>query len=353
MLSLLLSILIEVTPKAHAWAGRGHDVICEVSVHLLKEEGLKQALLNKGWVLGDLCNKPDTYWRSLSSEITSAGNPTHYFEPDAVGISIKDVPADWSAFVKLAQGRQHTIKQKPVDDVHLAVGSSWWRVDQFMRRMADLKNEFAKSAPPTNPNEEQSDSLPYNKATYELIVNMGLMGHFIGDMSQPLHTTADYDGWARGHGGIHSWYEDTLVAHLGTDLEHQVFKKAKSLSKSAFLKGAPIERMRKLTEITYSELDLIYKHDPVITKSTESREKGMSFRTPAVRKAPSSVIKKYEPIIVTQLARASALLASLMDEAYVSAGRPDLTKYRSFRYPHMPEFVPPDYLKPVQAPKNQ
>jgi hypothetical protein len=43
------------------------------------------------------------------------------------------------------------------------------------------------------------------------------------------------------------------------------------------------------------------------------------------------------------MARAAALLAKKWDEAYIAVGKPDLSKYQSYRYPFTPDYLKPDY----------
>jgi hypothetical protein len=51
---------------------------------------------------------------------------------------------------------------------------------------------------------------------------MGVMGHFIGDGSQPLHTTIHYNGWAGANTNgyttnrsFHSWIDGGYFKHAG------------------------------------------------------------------------------------------------------------------------------------------
>ncbi len=39
----------------------------------------------------------------------------------------------------------------------------------------------------------------------------GVLGHYIGDLSQPMHNTSDYDGQSIDDPGIHAYFETTLV----------------------------------------------------------------------------------------------------------------------------------------------
>jgi hypothetical protein len=51
---------------------------------------------------------------------------------------------------------------------------------------------------------------------------MGLLAHYVGDCSQPLHTTKHYNGWSgenpRGYttwNGLHAWIDGGIIARTG------------------------------------------------------------------------------------------------------------------------------------------
>lgn len=342
ILSILLSLLI--SSEAQAWGGRGHHTICDAAVFLLKEEGLRDFLKSKPQIMGHLCNIPDTHWRNLAPEQTKLGNPTHYIDPEILGLEAKDVPLDFKKIVTEYTGKPNPWKEKStIMSVPSELGSVWWRAEQFMKRIASLN--FASAKAPENSKEEQNDELPYNKMVYSMMIDMGLMGHYVGDTAQPFHSTADYDGYRAGHGGIHAYYEEEVVSEFDGDLTYKVMQKARLLRKAPFLTGnSVVEKMRKLSDVSVKELVSVYKLDPVITPSTVNTDKGMEIKTAAKRKPASKVYKKMEPLIVEQMARASLLLAHFWDEAYAKAGRPVLKSYKNYRYPFTPDFVTPDYL---------
>jgi hypothetical protein len=183
------------------------------------------------------------------------------------------------------------------------------------------------------------------------------MGHFVGDDGQPFHLTADYDGYKAGHGGIHAYFEDSIVGALPYNLMAQVVeegqrlqklsesKNKEDLKKVQFLREKTvIDKMKALGEISVQEIPAIYALDPVKKPSVEKSERGMSLRTPAEREPAETVAPKLEKMIVTEMARSAALLAQLWDEAYVKVGQPKLGAYKSFRFPFTPDFVPPDYF---------
>lgn len=346
MKSIISIILSFVSLQAWAWGGRGHASICEAAVFLVQSENLKEYLLNKPHMMGHLCNVPDIYWKSLSGEQTQHGNPTHYINPEAIGLAAKDVPLDMKLLITKYTGQENMTRTgSKLSSVPMDMGSNWWRADQFFRRAVESAKEIKKSAAPTNYKEEQDDNLAYNKNFYNMIVSMGLMGHYVGDNGQPFHVTSDHDGYAAGHGGIHSYYEDTSVAYFGPDLQSQIVSSAKKLKKTPFLKGTTLEKMRALGEISISEVKDVLKVDPVTKPSTLKIERGMSLKTAAERKPGKVGHEKFKKLIVTQMARSALLLANMWDDIYKQAGQPEIKAYKSYRYPLTPDFVYPDYYE--------
>lgn len=351
---LALLAVMGLSAQAMAWGGRGHAAICETAVFLVKEPGLKDYLKNKPQMMGHLCNMPDFYWRSFPSDMTKLGNPTHFIDVEITGLKVTEVPLDFKQIVETYTGKENQFKKgAKIYNVPSEFGSVWWRADQFYRRFLTFGKDLAAAEAPKNSKEETDDNLPYNKAAYEMAVSLGLMGHFVGDASQPLHNTADYDGYASGHGGLHAYYEDQVVSEFDGDLQARVLKEARGMKNPKFLKPKTVvEKMKVLSESSMDELKLIFKQDPVKKPSTVVNEKGMDIRKAAERESAAVGYKKFNKIIVTELARSSLLLAHLWDEAYVEAGKPVLTASKIYKYPLTVEFVAPDYL-PAPTPKEE
>ena len=334
-------LLTASSTQVYSWGGRGHHTICDAAVYLVKNPELKSFLQNRPHTMGHLCNVPDIYWKSLGSDVNKIGSPTHYIDVEILGIPIKDVPTDFKKLKADFTGKKKANKEGTINSVALELGTNWWRADQFYRRAIALKQGLS-ATPPTG-KEEQNENNEYNKAVYELILNFGLMGHFVGDNSQPYHTTDDYDGYEKGHGGIHSYYEDKAVVSSNYDLQAKVvaagLKLRKDDKKNSFLSGTDVvEKMKQLAIISFSEVDKVLKADLLIKPS----EKGSS-KKPAERVPLEKTLPKFEPLIIQQMARSAALLANIWDQAYQELGQPNLKSYKSFKYPFTPDFVAPDY----------
>jgi hypothetical protein len=185
-------------------------------------------------------------------------------------------------------------------------------------------------------------------------VYLGIMGHFVGDAAQPFHVTADFDGYQSGHGGIHAYYEEAIVNELPADWTGKVVTESLKIRDSLlankkdshFLNEKnPIRALQRLTLLSYQDIESLKKIDPILTTSKMKSEKGMSLRTPAIRKPAHEVVDVFAPYVRTHMARAALFLAHMWDKAYLDSSKKawPISKYKSYRYPFTPEFVKPDY----------
>jgi hypothetical protein len=340
LLTLLLSVLMP--QLVFCWGGRGHDTVCQAAVYLVKNKNLSDFLKFRPHVMGHLCNLPDTFWRSLDRKLTQHGDPTHYVNAELIGVAIQDMPTDLNAIIEKYSNDPAHAKKKI--SVPMEMGTNWWRADQMVRRGIEFGKQIASAEAPTNSKQAQDEQLLYNKSVFEMFVSMGILGHFVADNAQPFHNTSDYDGYAANQGGIHSFYEEQSVAFLPPSLINDVVRKAGKLKNTKFMKGKTnIEKMKSLSGIAALEIKSVLKADPIIKNSQLKIEKGMSLKTPAERQPPEIGAKRFEKLIVEEMARAAKLLAWFWDDIYEQSGSPNLKPYRSYRYPHTIDFVMPDY----------
>jgi hypothetical protein len=353
-LSTIVGLFLIITQSFYsvslwAWGAKGHAVICEAAIHLVKNPALKSYLLHKTHNMSHLCNVPDIYWRQLPG--SESGNSTHFIEPDLVGSSLEESPTVIVDFVTKYQNKISVINKNPVFFVEKEVGSLWWRADQFIK-LAIESGKTAKSLNLPELKDQKNDDHPYNKAIFEMITRMGLLGHFVGDASQPLHNTSNYDGWENGHGGVHSYYEEMVVVRLRTKLLDQIIKNASKSEKILNLstKSTYVDNMKKLSIATYKDLPEIWKLDPIEKKSTKSESKDISLKQNAIRTEASIAANSFEPLIIKEMSLSAVLLAFFWDQIYTQAQMPNLETYKGYRFPFQPEFIEPDYIKTIKHP---
>jgi len=329
---IAVAISLVASQYALGWGERGHHTICEVATRLVQNHQLKAYLLGKGHQMGHVCNIPDIYWRDLGPQAKS-GDAAHFLNPQKLGYTIESLPTDFDAIVANAG--------KPASKVADELGSLWWRADQFFREAVDGGQRAKRSKFP-DAKHEQDKTLPFNRGIYDMLVSMGLMGHFVGDASQPFHNDEDYDGYAAGHGGIHAYYETASVNAMGLDLITEVEAAALDLRAKKDLdldSGTVVERMKRLSISAAHDLKAVEAADEILSPSQDRPHQFVAKRPPSAQGA-----KAFQNLIVPELARSSLLLAKFWDEAFESSGSPDLFKYHSYRYPLAPDFADLDYV---------
>jgi hypothetical protein len=355
VVGILIGLIVLLSwHESLAWGGRGHDTLCESATYLIENKELKTFLMSRPHVMGHLCNIPDIYWRSLPNEMTREGNPTHFIDTEILPFAIKDFPLDLAKLMTDFNGKKRANREGDIKSLPHDLGTVWWRADQFYRLAVAEKDNLATLKVHSGPmfgtleRTEITDKNPFNSGVYNFYVNLGLMGHFVGDASQPFHSTDDFDGYNKGHGGIHAYYEETLVSAMDGDLSAKVIKEARKLKnasrKEAYLTAATsLEKMRALSMLSIADIKDVIKADLLKKPSEVKEERGMKIRTAAEREPLEKTMKRFEPLLVKHLARGAALLADMWDKAYVDAGSPKLSAYKSFKYPLTPDFVMPDY----------
>ncbi len=361
----LLSVTLSysLTPSTcFSWGGKGHHSICEAAVHLVEDPDLKAFLKTRSHTLGHLCNVPDIYWKSISPETRKVGDPTHYIDPEILGLKMNQLPTDYQEIVTKYTGTDNQFNSGlKISHIPHELGSVWWRIEQFYNRSVEQLKTVQTSTPPEKRPEEQNDQLPFNQAAYNSLVNMGLMGHFVGDATQPYHVTSDYDGYKQGHGGIHAFYEEEVISYFDENLIPLIVTAGKAIKKDLSHKKKPhflntksiVKASQLMSWDSYSEMPELLKKDKLITPSELKQEKGLMIKTQAARPSAQKMLVEFKPLIVKQLGRAALMLAHLWDKAYVEAKKPQtLTFYKSYRYPFTPDFVEPNYYVLPEKKKN-
>lgn len=333
-------ILIALTlfySNAHAWESRGHAIICDTAIALIKDPDFKMFLLAKSSEMEHLCNIPDSYWKSLDSSIKKIGAPTHFLDTEHLQENVAEIFLDYSKIQEKYLNQKSNFDNSLIQNIPSQLGSLWWRVDQFFRLSLQEKKVFEN---PYLDEKIKNLSKQAQEAFFRFYVNLGLMGHFVGDNSQPMHLSADYDGKNKGHPGLHSYYEGYAVNYLGSELkawvETEALKQYTSIKRKYQKDLQVVSAMRDLGALSYSEYTQIIKADELESSSDADEVK---------RKPIEKTIKNFKPLIVRQLARASVYLAVLWQSAYAQIGSPNLKSYKIYDYAFKPEFVAPDYIE--------
>jgi len=199
-LAIAALALLTCIPAAHAWDSKGHRIINRLAVQNLPSD--TPAFLRAPAAADEieyLGPEPDRWRSAAEPELSAAQAPEHFIDlelADALG-PLPEKRFDFEAEVFAAHERPEKIGLQPweADEV-------WERLKAAMRDYRTLKAAGQNTAPV-----EQA-----------VIFYAGWLGHYVGDGSQPLHTTVQYNGWTGPNPNgyttsrqIHHTFEGTFV----------------------------------------------------------------------------------------------------------------------------------------------
>ncbi len=175
--ALALTCFLMQPPVAGAWGNEGHRMINKLAASTLPAEVpaflRSDAAVNEIEYLGP---EPDRWRNHAEAELAAAQAPEHFIdlEPaDALGALPRN-RLDFEAKVFAAGQRPEKIGLQP-----------WETIEVWQRLKAALREYRTLSAAKQDTRGVEAAALFY----------AGWLGHYVGDGSQPLHTTDKYNGW--------------------------------------------------------------------------------------------------------------------------------------------------------------
>jgi len=227
--AFLTAFLAAITSSVRAWDYDGHRVVNQLALASLPTNF-------PGFVRGPeaaeriafLAGEADR-WRNTPEDFSfsHATAPDHYFDMedlDAVQVTAEALPIFRYEFaVKLAAARAARPDQFPPIDANRnkdhtqeLIGFLPWALAE---NVGKLKSGFSylKAF-------EQYGGTPAEIANAQanLVYAMGVMGHFVGDAAQPLHTTKHHHGWVGENPkgfttdrAFHQWIDGGYPAKTG------------------------------------------------------------------------------------------------------------------------------------------
>jgi len=174
-----------------------------------------------------LAGEPDRWRNTPELTLAHVNGPDHYIDMEQLadyGLTPETLPPfryDFAARLALARAA-HPEKFEPVDPernkdhTRELIGFLPWAITEYYAR---LKSEFSYLK-----TFQEYGGTPQEIANAEanIIYTMGVMGHFVGDSAQPLHTTKHHHGWVGdnplGYGtnlSFHAWIDGGYFRKLG------------------------------------------------------------------------------------------------------------------------------------------
>jgi hypothetical protein len=229
LFALALGAFIQFnTQNLFAWDYEGHHTVNELALASLPPDfgGFEMTPALKTRV-AYLAGEPDR-WRNVSDlPLKHFNGPDHYLDVEDIalcGLTPETLPMmryDFVADIALAR-KAHPEKfpaidpTKDADHTRELDGFLPWAITEYYEK---LKSDFT-----TLKTFKQYGGTPEEiaNAQADCIYIMGVMGHFVGDGSQPLHTTRHFNGWVganpKGYTtkqSFHSWIDGGYLKKSG------------------------------------------------------------------------------------------------------------------------------------------
>jgi len=186
---------------ARAWGSDGHHMINRLAVTTLPDS--VPAFLRSPAAVDEieyLGPEPDRWRSPAEPELSAAQAPEHFIDlelADALG------PLPHKRFDFLAE--VYAAHQDPTK-----IGLQPWEADEVWERLKSAMRDYR------NLKAEGQNTIPVEQA---ILFYAGWLGHYVGDGSQPLHTTIQYNGWTGPNPNgyttshqIHSRFETAFVS---------------------------------------------------------------------------------------------------------------------------------------------
>jgi hypothetical protein len=165
------------SPAAHAWGNGGHKMINKLAASTLPAD--VPAFLRSPDAITEieyLGPEPDRWRSPAEPELVAAQAPEHFIDmelADALG-PLPHRRFDFEAKVFAAGQRPEKIGLQP------------WETEEVWERLKAAMREYRKLSA------AKVDTRPVEQA---IIFYAGWLGHYVGDGSQPLHVTIQFNGW--------------------------------------------------------------------------------------------------------------------------------------------------------------
>jgi len=213
--------------SASAWDYEGHRAINQLALaSLTKDFGINLTPALKGRI-AFLAGEPDR-WRNISDlPLKHFNGPDHYIDLEDLklfGLTPETLPIMRYDFIAdIAKARAaHPEKfpqidpDKDADHTRELDGFLPWAITENYEKLksgfSSLKAFQTHGGTPEEVANAQADA----------VYVMGVMGHYVGDGAQPLHTTVHYNGWAgnnpKGYTAkqnFHGWIDGGYLKKIG------------------------------------------------------------------------------------------------------------------------------------------
>jgi len=209
---MLLALCFVQTPAIFAWGNQGHLYVNQVAAQKIPAD-MPRFLRRAVAELTYLGPEPDRWRSPTEPQLKNAQEPDHFIDLERVAW-LDPLPATRYEFLrklyeKRAATAAHPNNDHPDDYLPERVGLQPYITLEVFGRLKAACREYR------NLREQHKPTAPVEHA---IVFYAGWLGHYVGDGSQPLHTSIQYNGWVGPNPNgyttehkIHGLFETTYV----------------------------------------------------------------------------------------------------------------------------------------------
>jgi methylenetetrahydrofolate--tRNA-(uracil-5-)-methyltransferase len=253
---VLAMFLCLAAPHSFGWGRDGHKIINRVAMETLPAN--IPAFLRTPQALDEieyLGPEPDRWRSSAEPELSVAGAPEHFLDLELADLAAPNgLPTERYDFLDDLNEADRLHPDLAERLTPQKVGLLPWQAEEDFERLTVDMGDYRRL--------QEARAETYG-AEQAILYDIGCLGHFVGDGSQPLHTTINYNGWVTTdnpeaftrHHGIHSQFEtDFVSANLRA-------RDVASLIPAARVLDAPFQDFLLYLLTTHAQVAQVYRFD--------------------------------------------------------------------------------------------
>jgi hypothetical protein len=237
--------------QSAAWGSDGHRMINRLAVAALPKDVPEFLRSPAAADAMEYYGPEPDHWKSQAEpELSVAGSPEHFIDleyADLIGVPLPRKRYDYIRALAVAQKAHLDLPLTPEK-----VGLQPYAASEGYERLKSAMRDYRELAA------AHRDTKPVEA---EIVFVAGILGHFVADGSQPLHTTIQYNGWTGANPNgyttehrIHSQFESDYVkakVHPEKDVAPLIPAKAELLGDVFDQYVAYLRHSESLVEETY------------------------------------------------------------------------------------------------------
>ena len=285
-----LILFFWVCKAANAWDYERHRLVNGLALKSLPKEFPQFPLLpaNKERIKF-LAGEPDRWRNNKDRGLRHLNNPDHYFDVEYLQqyqLKIENLSHFRYRFVEQMAGARSRLKlelpEANADHIKNYPGFLPWSINEHYLKLVSAFSYLKVF-------EEMGTPQEIENARANIIYRMGVLSHFVGDASQPLHTTKHYNGWTGDNPNgytirrsFHSWIDGKFF--ITTQAPNEAVLKGKVRTAALLKRPASIDLASGHFQAVMSYIleqhkfvIPLYELDKAGHLSKESPEKGRLF----------------------------------------------------------------------------